>query len=779
MVWLVSASVLMAFCGVFGCSYVIGQGWPALELWAEILLTIVFTPVAGIVLLLFDKALAAICQTSAAQKGLANEAVRETVADGEVREAAGEGSKRHISSKPQAPVSTREKSDNASSMQSCMADSSHESANKLPTNKSSLFDTLTPKWSVRSIATFTLIMCACWVIWYIANFPGGAYWDTYYQIFQVYPENHPISIIPWSDVYNKTLTDAWLVDHHPVLVTMIYGAFGWVSDQLTGSWMAGVAVFCALQGVLSCVVFTSACAYLRSRGCPLGVCLASYLFFALIPFVPTWAMCMVKDSMFAVVFIPYMMMLIETVITQGIWLKKRSHCAWMVLLAVLLCLIKKQAIFVVVATSVAGFFAFRIKRQGKRRETQGQEGEGLNQEEGHESESQEEERDDQGIQEAISQHDCGAREVTQHDCETREVSQCNQGSQRARQSGTSNISRISRMQITFILQLVISLALICVVLPYILFPILNIEKGGMQETLGPACQQTARVLVDYPDDVTDQERDAIAAVLDIDKITEDYSFDFEDAVKYRFNLNATSEDILRYLKVYLTQGLRHPDSYFGAWMSLAGFYVAPCAYVNIRMTTVDTKMGDEQRYMLWNPDGLDWLREGLDNGYKAIASTPVIDAPLLLVAYTFWLPLALMFVCARRRVSQKSAVRYGIESQTRIKSDNTEGYGFAAHEDASHVAASKKEKHRNSNQKWHEHRNSSQRSEGSNDPVSVGTIHWMLVFIPVLVLCVFCYIAPVYDARYAIPVFDAAPLLFGFVCSRLACSSRGTAEIQG
>ena len=34
-----------------------------------------------------------------------------------------------------------------------------------------------------------------------------------------------------------------------------------------------------------------------------------------------------------------------------------------------------------------------------------------------------------------------------------------------------------------------------------------------------------------------------------------------------------------------------------------------------------------------------------------------------------------------------------------------------------------------------------------------------VLFVPFLVLLAFCMIAPVYDARYVIPIFDGVPLL--------------------
>ena len=160
--------------------------------------------------------------------------------------------------------------------------------------------------------------------------------------------------------------------------------------------------------------------------------------------------------------------------------------------------------------------------------------------------------------------------------------------------------------------------------------------------------------------------------------------------------------------MWAAQGLRHPESYLASLFSIAGYYVAPCGPANIRMVTVDTHMGEDDRYMLWNPEELDWLREGLDEAYKAVSETPGVDAPLLLVVYVFWLPAVLMFVAWRHRL------RCGV------------------------------------------------------------------LFAPALILFGFCVIAPVYDARYCIPLLNAAPLMLCMVAVLLReASARGrSAEVD-
>ena len=242
----------------------------------------------------------------------------------------------------------------------------------------------------------------------------------------------------------------------------------------------------------------------------------------------------------------------------------------------------------------------------------------------------------------------------------------------------------------------------------VLFPLLNVAPGGKQEVLGTLFQQTARHVLYYPDDVTEDEREAIDALLEYDNLAHQYTFNFQDEVKYRYNLDATGDAIVEYLKVWAAQGLRHPESYLASLFSIAGYYVAPCGPANIRMVTVDTHMGEDDRYMLWNPEELDWLREGLDEAYKAVSETPGVDAPLLLVVYVFWLPAVLMFVAWRHRL------RCGV------------------------------------------------------------------LFAPALILLGFCVIAPVYDARYCIPLLNAAPLMLCMVAVLLReASARGrSAEVD-
>lgn len=91
-------------------------------------------------------------------------------------------------------------------------------------------------------------------------------------------------------------------------------------------------------------------------------------------------------------------------------------------------------------------------------------------------------------------------------------------------------------------------------------PLLNIEPGSRREMLSIPFQQTARYLLEYPDDVTESEIAAIDAVLDYDTIAEAYNPNFSDPVKITFKDSATMSELSAYFKTWAAMFIRHPDS---------------------------------------------------------------------------------------------------------------------------------------------------------------------------------------------------------------------------
>ena len=92
---------------------------------------------------------------------------------------------------------------------------------------------------------------------------------------------------------------------------------------------------------------------------------------------------------------------------------------------------------------------------------------------------------------------------------------------------------------------------------------LDIPAGSKREMLSLPFQMTARYVKDYPDDITDEEREILDRTLQLDILVERYNPSFADPVKMYGDMNG-AQGYLDYFKVWVAEGVRHPDAYFNA-----------------------------------------------------------------------------------------------------------------------------------------------------------------------------------------------------------------------
>ncbi len=133
-------------------------------------------------------------------------------------------------------------------------------------------------------------------------------------------------------------------------------------------------------------------------------------------------------------------------------------------------------------------------------------------------------------------------------------------------------------------QAVSCLIVMLLILPYAVFPLLNVASGGKQEALSPLFQQTAKFYKDHYDDVTALEWAAIGKIMPTNKITETYAYYAHDPIKFMVDPEASAGDYAAYARVWIAQGLRHPESYLSALMSVGG------AFFGFDGHTVSTKL---------------------------------------------------------------------------------------------------------------------------------------------------------------------------------------------
>lgn len=121
-----------------------------------------------------------------------------------------------------------------------------------------------------------------------------------------------------------------------------------------------------------------------------------------------------------------------------------------------------------------------------------------------------------------------------------------------------------------ILKLLVSvIGTFCIImlLNKVIFPSMGVTEGGKQEALSIPFQQTARYVSEYKEEITSEEADTIAAVLDYENLSNLYDPTISDPVKSTFNSNATNEDLIAYFKVWLQQFFKHPLVYVEATLN--------------------------------------------------------------------------------------------------------------------------------------------------------------------------------------------------------------------
>lgn len=101
-------------------------------------------------------------------------------------------------------------------------------------------------------------------------------------------------------------------------------------------------------------------------------------------------------------------------------------------------------------------------------------------------------------------------------------------------------------------------------LSYGLYPALGYTRGGTQEALSVPFQQTARVVRDHPEDISNREQEIIDQVLDYSQLAEKYDQDTADHVKILYRQDAEAQELLDYFRVWVSLLLRHPDTCFQA-----------------------------------------------------------------------------------------------------------------------------------------------------------------------------------------------------------------------
>ncbi len=177
----------------------------------------------------------------------------------------------------------------------------------------------------------------------------------------------------------------------------------------------------------------------------------------------------------------------------------------------------------------------------------------------------------------------------------------------------------------------------------------DFAPGSQREAFSLPFQQTARVVLMHGDELTQEERDIIDGVLDVETIATEYDADLADPVKATFRDDAPPEALQAYLRLWLAQLTRYPVEYVDAAVNLSRELYDPLLqktefYEKSSFHNLD---GDE--VALWHKESpLYMLNETLMELYYAVASVCSINlgqSTFLALMAGYW-----MMRCRRRRI---------------------------------------------------------------------------------------------------------------------------------
>lgn len=175
----------------------------------------------------------------------------------------------------------------------------------------------------------------------------------------------------------------------------------------------------------------------------------------------------------------------------------------------------------------------------------------------------------------------------------------------------------------------------------ILFPALKIAPSGRQESLSIPFQQTALYVIRSGDDLSEEEYNAINAVLPIEKIYNNYNPHLADPVKFEFRQEATSLDIIRYLGAWCKGLIRHPITYIEAFVYMTNGYY-DFSYKDLRLDLYAHKLELPVNISIpeWSYEKLGKQQECLE----FLQNIPIIGCFFHIAAFS-WLVLGTVFYC--------------------------------------------------------------------------------------------------------------------------------------
>lgn len=174
-----------------------------------------------------------------------------------------------------------------------------------------------------------MTMIVCWLPNYILYFPGCLTYDIIRQYEQFFSGN--------------------ITNHHPVVTTLFESTFVKIGREL-GNQDIGIAIYLLFTLLFTSFVFAIGFCWMNRRKIPYTIRWIALIFYGFFPIWSAYARTAVKDTLFYPFFVLFILFLFEIVIQKDQIFDRKVIFIKLFLLSIILCLIRHNGIYIIVAT---------------------------------------------------------------------------------------------------------------------------------------------------------------------------------------------------------------------------------------------------------------------------------------------------------------------------------------------------------------------------------------------------------------------------------------------
>lgn len=209
-----------------------------------------------------------------------------------------------------------------------------------------------------------------------------------------------------------------------------------------------------------------------------------------------------------------------------------------------------------------------------------------------------------------------------------------------------------------------AIGVIAMLVSAFVFPTLHISSGSPREALSVPMQQVARCVVAHGDDISDEQKAAMAGVLDYERIPALYDPVLSDPVKNTFNKYATTDNMMDFLKVWLQLLGQYPETCAAAtamnyyrWFYPSGFPTTYAEYNSgnppMSSSDIHAELIGVDHPVLESGSMEGGLARSISKMYgfyqEAWAEAPLLSMTAQAPTYVWLLLLSMLYLATRRR----------------------------------------------------------------------------------------------------------------------------------